>query len=225
MLVSVHQKRRYQAGYELGMFIVLARSDIGDRRVRPCESVATIVCYGDHLSQRRCHRPVAYDLQNSFFLPFSRRPFSSPDQAHPNAMPEFKKPKMTNWYDPRQLIDTAKRTVISTTVGKYADPRLGTSDPKPGDFFDYSRHFVPNKYEFEEDGARGDRDEIWIDYAADVGDRWNPTYAVAYYLAQPQIILPSVYDPLPRGEILFLGGDAVYPTASAKAYEARLETP
>jgi hypothetical protein len=95
--------------------------------------------------------------------------------------------KMTNWYDPGQLIDTAKRTVISTIVGQYADPRAGAGNPTHGKFFDYSKHLVPTKYDFNEDRSKGDRKEIWIDYAADVGDGFNPTYAVAYYMSQPTL--------------------------------------
>ena len=140
-------------------------------------------------------------------------------------MPEYTKPKMTNWYDPRQLIDTAKRTVISTTVGQYADPRSGMPDPSLYEFFDYSKHVVPSKYDFEKDDTRGDRQEIWIDYAADVGDGFNPTYAVAYHMSRPSLPLAGVDDPLPRGEILFLGGDGVYPTANSKRYDDQLVTP
>ncbi len=132
---------------------------------------------------------------------------------------------MTNWYDPRQLIDTAKRTVISTTVGQYADPRAGNPDPTAGGFFDYSRYVVPSQLDFTEDKSKGDRKEIWIDYAADVGDGFNPTYAVAYYISQPNLPVVGVDGPLPRGEILFLGGDGVYPTANPQRYEAQLVTP
>jgi hypothetical protein len=35
-----------------------------------------------------------------------------------------KLPKMTGWYDPSQLLDTARKTFISTTIGENADPRL-----------------------------------------------------------------------------------------------------
>ncbi|HUR98396.1 MAG TPA: hypothetical protein VMZ26_10065 [Pyrinomonadaceae bacterium] len=138
-------------------------------------------------------------------------------------MPTYKKPKMTNWYDPGQLMDTAKRTVISTTVGQYADPRSGGSAPTPGKFFDYSRFLVRTPHDFDVDSSKGKREEIWIDYAADVGDGFNPTYAVAYYMSQP--ILPVGDDNLPRGEILFFGGDGVYPTGNAGRYEDKLVTP
>ena len=140
-------------------------------------------------------------------------------------MPEYKKPTMTNWYDPRQLIDTAKRTVISTTVGQYADPRAGMPNPKLYEFFDYSKHVLPSNYDFKIDASKGDREEIWIDDAADVGDGFNSTYAVAYHLSAPTLSLARVDESRPRGEILFLGGDGVYPTANAKRYEDQLVTP
>ena len=140
-------------------------------------------------------------------------------------MSDYIKPRMTNWYDPRQLIDTAKRTVISTTFGQYADPRSGMPDPKLYEFFEYSRHVVPSEYDFKIDESKGDREEIWIDYAADVGDGFNPTYATAYYLSQPRLSLDGIDEQLPRGEILFFGGDAVYPTANTKRYADQLETP
>lgn len=140
-------------------------------------------------------------------------------------MPEYTKPKMTNWYDPRQLIDTAKRTVISTMFGQYADPRAGMPDPTLYKFFDYSKHVVPSEYDFALDKTKGDREEIWIDYAADVGDGFNSTYGVAYYIAQPSLSLAGINESLPRGEILFFGGDGVYPTANWKRYTEQLVAP
>jgi hypothetical protein len=57
-------------------------------------------------------------------------------------------------------------------------------DPTLYEFFEYSKHVVPSEYDFKIDESKGDREEIWIDYAADVGDGFNPTYAIAYYLSQ-----------------------------------------
>ena len=140
-------------------------------------------------------------------------------------MPDHIKTPMTNWYDPLQLIDTAKRTIISTTVGQYADPRAGMPDADLYEFFDYSKHVLPTEHDFELDPSKADREEIWIDYAADVGDGFNPTYAIAYYMSRPQLKLEGVDDLLPRGEILFLGGDGVYPTANPTRYENQLVAP
>lgn len=150
-------------------------------------------------------------------------------------METVKKAKMTGWYEPKQLFGTARKTLISTIIGEYADPRLGMAEPTPAKFFDYSKELrrlteeeaknLENKEKHNDFEAldRGDRDEIWIDYVADVGDGWNPTYAVAYYLAQQTLKVDG--KELSRGEILIFGGDAVYPTASNEAYDAQLVEP
>jgi hypothetical protein len=140
---------------------------------------------------------------------------------------DIKKPeeiKMTPWYNPCQLFDTAGKTILSTVVGKFADPRTGLTDTPPTRIFDYSKHLTENENDFIGDEARV-REEIWLDYVADVGDGWNPTYAVACALAQQQLRVDNLDQPLPRGEILFFGGDGVYPTANTDAYEDRLVTP
>lgn len=148
-------------------------------------------------------------------------------------METIKRAKMTGWYDPKQLFSTARKTLISTIIGEYADARLGMAEPTPGKFFDYSKQLrrlteeeaknLEDKEKHNDFEALGDRDEIWIDYVADVGDGWNPTYAIAYYLAQPSINVDG--KELPRGEILIFGGDAVYPTASSERYEEQLVEP
>ncbi len=132
--------------------------------------------------------------------------------------------KMVGWYDWGQLKNTAAETAISTLVGEYADPRLGTAEPPRGEFLDYSEELGRTEFDFE---AIKDekRSEIWIDYVADVGDGWNPTYAVASKLAQSEIKIPEILEPLQRGEVLILGGDGVYPTAHRDVYERRLVVP
>lgn len=134
--------------------------------------------------------------------------------------------EMVGWYDFKQLLNTGIMTVISTIIGEYADPRLGTIDPRAGMFFDYSKQLIPKEDDFEAVES-ADREEIWIDYAADVGDGWNSTYAVAHSLAKHT--LPAKFaettEPTERGEILIFGGDGVYPTASSNEYEKRLLMP
>jgi hypothetical protein len=68
-----------------------------------------------------------------------------------------------------------------------------------------------------------DREEIWIDYVSDLGDGWNSTYAVAFHLAQDELTVGD--QTLPRGDILIMGGDEVYPTADSAEYINRLEHP
>ena len=131
------------------------------------------------------------------------------------------RPKMVGWYDPLQLLRTARQVVISTIFGQYSDHRLmealwpGTSD----------------WYNLSEDDQKQPRREIWIDYVADTGDGWNSTYAVAYWLAQPKLQVRYSTDPAGvahetrRADVLVFGGDEVYPTPSRKEYEQRLVQP
>ena len=137
---------------------------------------------------------------------------------------KFTMKKMVDWYDPRQLFETARQTAISEIIGEYADPRLRTTDAGGVKFFDYSFKLRETKYDYETIESET-REEIWIDYVADIGDGWNPTYAVALCLAQPHIEVEGVEKNLERGEILFFGGDAVYPAANAEGYESRLVSP
>ncbi|MCD9188607.1 MAG: metallophosphoesterase [Pyrinomonadaceae bacterium] len=131
--------------------------------------------------------------------------------------------KMTEWYNPKQLLDTAVKKVISTIIGENADPRLVGVTEKTDKFFDFSKQLVKENYDFEPFGE--EKKEIWIDYVSDVGDGWNPTYAVAYSLAKEELEVSGMKDTLPRGEILIFGGDGVYPTATPEEYEKRLVTP
>jgi hypothetical protein len=127
--------------------------------------------------------------------------------------------KMTDWYDPRQLLDTAKKTLISTIIGENADPRLVGELPGKGTFFDYSQEFVND----QSPASATDRQEIWIDYVSDVGDGFNSTYSVAYSLASEALEVAGKV--LPRGELLIFGGDGVYPTATSAEYEQKLVKP
>jgi hypothetical protein len=130
-------------------------------------------------------------------------------------------PKMVGWYNPFQLIKTGIQVAISTLLGSRADSRVilsvmaEGSDEKPSGYeckpFDYT-----------------DRQEVWIDYVADLGDGWNSTYAVAYLLARDELPVRR-HDgekyTTRRGDILIMGGDEVYPVASRENYEKRLITP
>ncbi len=133
-----------------------------------------------------------------------------------------KKPKMVDWYNPSQLLNTGIKTAISTIIGENADPRLVNAASTLGKFFDYSHELIINEEgEFEE--SEKNREEIWIDYVSDVGDGWNSTYSVAYSLARQNIEIAG--KPLERGEILVFGGDQVYPTATTDKYEKRFVEP
>ncbi|MFL6863888.1 MAG: hypothetical protein ACJ8DZ_12915 [Allosphingosinicella sp.] len=134
-----------------------------------------------------------------------------------------KRKPMVGWFDPRQLAATAMRVVISTLFGEFADRREAFAAANPlGD-----RQLDPEC----DYSARGGDHDFWFDYLADTGDGWNPTYAVARLLARDSLAVraseqgPLLGEPLPRGAVLVMGGDQVYPTASLEEYESRLRYP
>ncbi len=123
----------------------------------------------------------------------------------------FTKQEMTRWLSPSQLVSTGLRVVLSGIFGTYADKR-----------------------EFQEGRAAApcdlsDRQELWFDYVSDLGDGFNPTYALATLLAEEKLDLaggaggPSA--PTQRGRLLVMGGDQVYPTADIDGYRDRLTGP
>ena len=108
------------------------------------------------------------------------------------------------WLDPSILAKAGVEVAVSGTFGKFADKREIQTQPQGP--FDYSR-----------DG------ELWIDYLSDTGDGWAATQTMAWVMAQPSLAFGE--EDLPRGKVLLLGGDQVYPTASAEAYEDRFKGP
>jgi hypothetical protein len=126
---------------------------------------------------------------------------------------------MTGWFRPPLLAKLLLRAIVSDLFGQYADRRLvhaaldGASTTE-----------LLNRADFSKDVATGDQDVIWIDYVADLGDGFDATYAIAYLLAQRSIAIEG-HPPLPRGEILIMGGDEVYPTAKREDYIVKLRKP
>lgn len=110
------------------------------------------------------------------------------------------------WLNPGLLVGTGVRVLVAHLFGAFLDKReLQAALPDP--VHDH-----------------GEGSELWLDYTADVGDGFDATYAVAYLLAQPELAVEGT-EPLPRGRVLVLGGDQVYPTASVRAYEDRWKGP
>ncbi len=71
-------------------------------------------------------------------------------------------------------------------------------------------------------------DELWFDYIADVGDGFDATYSMAWLVGQPSLTVPGpdgTEHVLPRGRVLVMGGDEVYPTPSWPGYEDRTKGP
>jgi hypothetical protein len=108
------------------------------------------------------------------------------------------------WLDPSILAKAGVEVAVSGTFGKFADKReIQTADQGA---FDYS-------------GAG----ELWLDYLSDTGDGWAATQTMAWVLAQPSLTVDG--GDLPRGRVLLLGGDQVYPSATPEAYEDRFKGP
>lgn len=111
------------------------------------------------------------------------------------------------WLAPLLLLSTGLRTLLHTLFGAYLDKRE-LQNSLDSDIFDHSAT------------ATGD---LWFDYVADLGDGFDATYSVAYLLAQEELEVDG--ERLPRGRLLLMGGDQVYPLASGDGYENRMKGP
>lgn len=110
------------------------------------------------------------------------------------------------WMSPLLLLRTGLRTVLATLLGAYLDKRE-------------LQGALPART-YRQPGEDG---ELWLDYVADTGDGFDASYSVAYLLAQPRLQVDG--RELPRGQVLVMGGDLVYPAPSMRAYEDRLKGP
>ncbi|MDP8992710.1 MAG: metallophosphoesterase [Actinomycetota bacterium] len=120
----------------------------------------------------------------------------------------FSRKPPVRWFSPGVLADAGLRVVLSSVFGAFLDKRelqSGVDSPVVD-------HLA-------------ERDELWLDYLSDTGDGFDPTYTMAWLASQPALELPGVGQPLPRGDVLVLGGDEVYPTASPQEYEDRFVGP
>jgi hypothetical protein len=109
------------------------------------------------------------------------------------------------WLSPGLLARSGVEVIVSGTFGKFADKREIQRESQDG--LDYST-------------VGGD---LWVDYLSDTGDGWEATYTMAWLLAQP--VLEAGKETLPRGTVLLLGGDQVYPSATPEQYEDRFIGP
>ncbi|MFI2370726.1 hypothetical protein [Streptomyces sp. NPDC018833] len=136
----------------------------------------------------------------------------------------FTPQEQVRWLAPRELARTAVKALLAGVFAGYSDKRefqavlgAGLLQAPPG---------------------RNDAREIWIDYVADLGDGFDATSSVAWTLAEEELVVPPASPgtgdaPTPgdmplrlrRGSLLVLGGDEVYPAASATGYEDRMKGP
>jgi hypothetical protein len=114
--------------------------------------------------------------------------------------------KPVAWLSPTQLAATGIRVAFAAQFGAYLDKRE-------------LQLALPTAVHAE----HAEDEELWLDYIADLGDGFDATYSMAYLLAQDSLEINEGL--LPRAQVLILGGDQVYPTASSAAYEDRFEGP
>jgi hypothetical protein len=112
----------------------------------------------------------------------------------------FRRQKAVRWLAPSVLVTTGAQSLIAEIFGSFADKR------------ELQGSLPANVHRY------GDGEELWLDYVADLGDGFDATYSVASLLARDDLDLGT---PLPRGKLLIMGGDEVYPVGSTSAYEDR----
>ncbi|MEI8409659.1 MULTISPECIES: metallophosphoesterase [unclassified Kribbella] len=109
------------------------------------------------------------------------------------------------WLSVRQLIRTALEVMKATWFARFADKRDVIGTVRAG----YYALTPPNHTK-----------PVRVDFTADTGDGFDATFAVARLLAGGQSTDADVPDQGPA-ELLVLGGDEVYPVASADNYRQR----
>jgi hypothetical protein len=114
----------------------------------------------------------------------------------------FRPQPAVRWLAPGVLIKTGAQSLVAAIFGSFADKReLQGSLPA-----------IVHRYDT---GT-----ELWLDHVADLGDGFDATFSVASLLAAENLDIPGE-GKLPRGRLLVMGGDQVYPAGSARAYEDR----
>ncbi|MFJ5708104.1 hypothetical protein [Streptomyces sp. NPDC093105] len=114
------------------------------------------------------------------------------------------------WLAPKELARTAVKVGLAAVFAGYSDKREIQGALEAG--------------LLRAPAADPDAEELWIDFAADLGDGFEATASVAAALGADRLAVEGP-GPLPRGSLLVLGGDQVYPVASAAAYEDRMKGP
>jgi hypothetical protein len=130
-------------------------------------------------------------------------------------LPRF--PHMTGWFEPVLLGKLLLRVIVSDVFGQYADRRLMQAALDRASKKEHFKRAQLGGLAPDEDGA------VWLDYVSDLGDGFDATYAIAYLLAQPRLEVGEHV--LPRGGVLVMGGDEVYPTALRDDYRVKMRIP
>jgi hypothetical protein len=131
--------------------------------------------------------------------------------------------RAVRWYDPGVLVRVGIRDAVSAVFGEYADQRLMQAATDPAK----DKETLTKRYDCRAEPLKScvvyPSNECWVDYIADVGDGFGPTFGMATLLAAEELLLNG--EKLPAGRILILGGDQCYPQATHEEYEERFVLP
>src|SRR5262245_33548349 len=128
-------------------------------------------------------------------------------------------PSMTGWFQPLLLARLLRKVIISDVFGQYADRRLISAALDRVSAKGLRLRTDISRQVQDETGA------VWFDYVSDLGDGFDATYAIAYLLAQPELRVGGCPQPLPRANLVLMGGDQVYPTATRDDYTVKMRLP
>lgn len=141
----------------------------------------------------------------------------------------FERKPMVKWMSPAELVRAGVKALLSTLFGAYADWR--EVQALRADIS--SRKMVGSEMTDEVMSSSGvalsevydmsDHAEAWFDYVSDLGDGFNATYTVARAIAEEELTFGEHHTR--RGDVLVMGGDQVYPTATREEYNNRLHGP
>lgn len=130
---------------------------------------------------------------------------------------DYKKyPRMAHWFNPLLLLKLLNKVIVSGTFGQYADRRLMIAALDTVLDSEHVNRATNITSVFK-------NEDVWFDYVADLGDGFDATYAIAYLLGKEQLKIGE--ETLPRGRLLLMGGDQVYPTADKDAYRDNMREP
>lgn len=122
---------------------------------------------------------------------------------------------MVSWFNPLLLFKLLRPVIICQIFGEYADRRLIHAALDSETDIDQLR-----RADLRTDDPQA---PVWFDYVSDLGDGFDATYAIAYLLAQPSLKVDG--HELPRGSLVVMGGDEVYPYATTEDYVLRTRHP
>ena len=138
--------------------------------------------------------------------------------------------EMVPWLRPQLLIKAARAVVVSDLFARVVDKREIEAGLPPEPVEPKRKLFgrTPNKVQPYTHGDYRDVDgALWFDYVSDVGEGFDPTYTVAWLLAQGSLPASNSHGAamLPRGRFLILGGDKANPAPSWEEYQNPLIGP